>query len=142
MCLAKWLKPYKSYAWLPIRFVLAAVFIFHGYGKLFAEPGIAGFTGMLSGLGIPAAGVMAIVIALIEFAGGILMLLGLFSRYVAVLQTAIMLVAIVTVHWANGFNFMDVGWAFNFVMIGGLLGIILNGPGIWNLETKLFNKEV
>ncbi len=142
MCFAKWLNPYKSYAWLPIRFVLAVVFIYHGYGKLFGAPGLGGFAEMLAGLGVPAAGVMSVAVALVEFGGGILMLLGLFSRYVAVLQTCIMLVAIKTVHWQNGFNFMNMGWEFNFVIIGCLVAILLGGPGMWNLEKKLFGKEI
>ena len=36
-----------------IRIVAGLIFIFAGYGKLFATPGIEGFSGMLSGLGFP-----------------------------------------------------------------------------------------
>lgn len=142
MCLAKWIKPHKEYAWLSLRFVLAVVFMYHGFGKLFGASGLGDFANMLAGLGVPAANAIAVVVALVEFGGGILMLLGLFSRYVAVLQTVVMLVAIKTVHWQNGFNFMNGGWEFNFVLIGGLIAILLNGPGIWNLEKKLFGKEM
>lgn len=72
-------------ALLVLRVVAAAIFIFHGYGKLFGAPGIEGVTGFFGSLGVPAAGIAAWVVALLEFAGGIGLLLGILVRPLAAL---------------------------------------------------------
>lgn len=79
---------------LVLRIVAAIIFVYHGYGKLFgAMPGMEGFTGFLGSLGVPAAGVFAWVVALLEFFGGIALLLGVLVPYVAGLLAVEMLVA-------------------------------------------------
>jgi putative oxidoreductase len=70
-------------ALLVLRLALAYVFIVPGFGKLFGEPGIQGFTGFLTNLSVPAPGFFAWVVALLEFFGGIAILLGVFTRPVA-----------------------------------------------------------
>lgn len=97
-------KNIAQYGDLLIRIVAGLIFILAGYGKLFASPGIDGFTGMLSGLGFPAPAFFAVVVGLIELIGGILLLLGLWTHIVATLLAVIMLVAIVTVHLSNGWG--------------------------------------
>lgn len=79
---------------LVLRIVAAVIFVYHGYGKLFGgTPGIEGFTGFLGSLGVPAAGMFAWIIALLEFFGGIALLLGVLVPYVAGLLAVEMLVA-------------------------------------------------
>ena len=57
---------------LLIRAVTGLIFILAGYGKLFAQPGIEGFSGMLSGIGFPAPVFFAVLVGGIELVGGIL----------------------------------------------------------------------
>ncbi|HEX7927171.1 MAG TPA: DoxX family membrane protein, partial [bacterium] len=72
-------------AMLLLRLVLASIFIVAGYNKFFGA-GLERVTQMFTGYGVvPVPAVAAPFIAALEFAGGILLALGLFTRYVAVL---------------------------------------------------------
>jgi putative oxidoreductase len=125
-----------------LRIVLGMIFVFHGADKLFGGIGeTAGFFGMI---GIPAAGFMAWVVGLVEFLGGLALITGFFASAATVLLIPVMLVAVLTVHFPNGFANVNItgmgeqgpifgmpGWEFNLAMIGGLLAIALGGPGRW-----------
>ena len=77
---------------------MGVVFIYAGYGKLFGgAPGMQAFTGMVGGLGFPAAGLFAYLAALSEFVGGIAVLLGVFTEIASALIAITMLVALVLV---------------------------------------------
>jgi putative oxidoreductase len=89
-------------ALLVLRVVLAAVFITHGYAKLFGM-GVSGVTGFFTTIGVPLAGVAAPLIAVLEFVGGIAILLGAFTRVAAFLLACDMLGAIILVHAKNGY---------------------------------------
>jgi putative oxidoreductase len=89
-------------ALLVLRLVLAAVFITHGYSKLF-HMGIGGVTGFFTSIGVPVPGVAAPFIAVLEFVGGIAILLGVFTRVAAFLLACDMLGAIILVHAKNGY---------------------------------------
>lgn len=86
-----------------IRTIVGIVFITAGYGKLFGVPGIQGFTGMLQGIGIPAAGFFAVLVGIIELIGGIWLILGYWTRIPATLLAIIIIVAIVTVRLKGPF---------------------------------------
>jgi putative oxidoreductase len=85
-------------ALLVLRLVLGIIFIAHGYHKLNGH--MHEFTGMVAGLGLPSW--LAYVAAFTEFLGGILVILGLFTRFAAFAIMIDMLVAISKVHWKHG----------------------------------------
>jgi putative oxidoreductase len=87
---------------LLIRAVTGLIFILAGYGKLFAQPGIEGFSGMLSGIGFPAPVFFAVLVGGIELVGGILLLIGFWTHISSLFLAVIMLTAIFTVHLQNG----------------------------------------
>jgi putative oxidoreductase len=115
-----------------LRLTLGSVFVVHGAMKVFG--GMAGTAGFFASIGIPAPGLTAWAVGLIELLGGVLLLLGLFTLPAAGLLAAVMLGAIATVHWANGFMASNGGWEFNFVLLGGLVAMMLEGPGAWSLR--------
>ncbi|MDO8622155.1 MAG: DoxX family protein [bacterium] len=79
---------------LVLRIGLAVIFIYHGWGKLFGNaPGIGGFTGMLTNLSVPLPAFFAWVVSLLEFFGGIAVLVGVFVRPIAALLAINMLAA-------------------------------------------------
>lgn len=109
--------PYKKYATLILRLVVAYVFIVHGWGKL---TGIAGTAGFFGKLGIPAAALFAWVVALVEFGGGILVLVGIFTRVSALLLAVTMVVAIL-VH--------EGGFELELTLLGMSVALMLLGNG-------------
>src|SRR3990167_6939903 len=82
-----------------VRIALGVVFINAGWLKLGAmDMVIAGF----GAVGIPA--VLAYVVAYAELLSGLVLILGIFVRYAGIVLATIMLVAIVKVHFVNGFG--------------------------------------
>lgn len=91
----------KSLGWLgPLaaRLVLAIIFIPSGWGKLH---GLADVTDYFQSLGIPAPGFMALLASSTELVGGILILLGLFTRFASVGLFITMIIAIITAKREN-----------------------------------------
>lgn len=82
-----------------IRLVIAIIFIRHGWLKLDDMAGTIQFFGSI---GLPA--LFAYVVALVEFLGGILMLLGVWTTLIAWLFVAIMVAAIAFVKGSHGFG--------------------------------------
>ncbi|MCF7908291.1 MAG: DoxX family protein [Candidatus Omnitrophica bacterium] len=130
----------KSYATLPLRLALGAVFIFHGLQKafgLFGGPGIKGFSGMLAGLGFPFSEIMAILVAYVELIAGILLVLGVLTRISSLSLLIIMIVALLKVHLAKGFSIMNGGYEYDLVLILICLSLIISGGGKLSLGQKL-----
>ncbi|MGB2247575.1 MAG: DoxX family protein [Alcanivorax sediminis] len=88
---------------LALRLFLAPVMISAGYNKAVAFEGtVAWFGNPDWGLGLPAPALLAFMATATELLGGILLLLGLLTRYVSIPLMFTMLVAMATVHWENG----------------------------------------
>ncbi|MCF7805828.1 MAG: DoxX family protein [Candidatus Marinimicrobia bacterium] len=121
--LQKKIEQYKSYAPLLLRLGLAAVFIVHGYNKLSA---IANTTEFFASIQIPLAGFFAWLVAFVEFFGGILVAIGLYTRIAAALIAVIMIMAMFLVKFAQGFVG---GWEFDFTLFMVALALILLGSG-------------
>ncbi len=126
-----WLSP------VPLRLAVGAVFIMHGSQKLFGSfggPGMAGVTGMVEHLGFAPAWLWAWLLAVTEFIGGLLLVLGLFTRYAALALTVDMGIAIYKVHLAHGF-FAPQGVEFPLTLLAGLISLLFSGPGGLTLHT-------
>ena len=111
-----------------LRIVVGIVFTAHGAQKLFVT-GIGGVTHMFHGIGIPWPHIAAIVVTLVEFAGGIALILGLLTRYAAVLLALNMAVAIGKVHLHNGFFASKGGYEYPLTLLAASLALALAGPG-------------
>jgi len=120
----RYLERLQPLALLVLRFVLGAIMIAHGYGKVFG--GMQRFVHMVSGLGIP--GWMAYLAAAAEFGGGILLVLGLITRIAAAAVLIDMLVAIAKVHFKNGLVGQG-GYEFPLAVAGIALSLIFFGAG-------------
>lgn len=116
--------PYRDYSLFVLRLFVGGVFIVYGALKLFA--GLSGFTIFLIQVGVPSARIMAPVVASIEFLGGVALILGLGTRTAAILLSAVMIVAMATVTLKAGFSG---GYDLNLALLGGLLALLLAGPG-------------
>jgi len=127
-----------------LRLALGLVFVAHGAQKLFGFGGGGGLSAtaaLFAQAGLAPAFVLAMLIALVETFGGLLLLAGLFTRIAAGLFTIEMLVAVWKVHLANGFflnwnNATGVGhgYEFNLVLIAALVSLLLTGPGALSID--------
>jgi putative oxidoreductase len=140
-------KEWAPYGPLVLRVILGFGFLYHGWPKLFSAAGHDQFAGMLSGIGIPAPGLMAWVVGLLEVVGGIALIAGAFVALFSALFVIEMLVAMFTVHLSSGFNFINItgmtdagpqfgmpGYEVNLLYIGGLIAIALVGAGAWSVD--------
>lgn len=123
------------------RILLAWIFLRSGWGKI---DNIAGYAGTFPGRGLTPW--MAWIAVPFEFAGAILLILGVATRYVIIGFIIFMLVATFSSHayW----NFTDVAqrriqdsafWK-NIAMVGGLLVLFVTGPGKFSIDHWLAKK--
>lgn len=132
----------RPYGLTMLRWCVGAVFAAHGAQKLFGMwggPGLGGTSAMLHGLQLPYPAALAVLLAVTELGGGILLILGGLTRWVALALTVVMGVAIWKVQYAHGFFLSSGGgpgrgYEFNLVLIGALVCLMLSGPGPLSLD--------
>jgi len=105
---------YQFYAPLLLRFALGAIFLIHGYSKLFEAR--LQFVGIL------------------EFVAGVLLVIGLFTQIAALVLAAELFIIIVW--FKRGQKFVG-GWEFDFVLLVMALAILVLGPGAWAIDLPL-----
>ena len=88
-------------------------------------------------LGIPAPLLNAYLSASIESAGVVLLVLGLGTRLISIPLMVIMVVAIRTVHWSNGFDAGNNGFEIPLYYLIMLLALLISGAGRWSLDAGL-----
>jgi len=125
-----------GYAALLLRVSLAAMFFAHAWLKIavFTPAGAAKY---FESLGMP--GFVAYLTMAAEIGGGILLLLGIETRWVALLLVPLMAGTIVLVHGKNGWLFTnkDGGWEYPAFWIVGLIVLALLGDGAAALGPRL-----
>ena len=121
----------EPYARSVLRIIAAFLFIAHGTQKLMGAPGGKSPVELMSLLGLA---------AVLETVGGILLLLGLFTRPVAFLLAGEMAIAYFRGHAPNGFwpllNRGEPAVLYCFVW----LYLAAAGPGAWSLDA-LFGRS-
>ena len=121
-----------QYAALILRLSLGMMLIAHGLLKvmIFTVPGTVQF---FSSVGFP--GWMAYIVIAVEIGGGVLMLGGVFTRWVALGLLPIMLGAL-SVHLHNGWVFSapNGGWEYPAFLTVALIVQALLGPGAFALQ--------
>ena len=129
----KFLDRLHPLALLALRLALGAIMIAHGAQKAFG--GMPRFMGMLQNLGIPP--VMGYLTLAAEFGGGILLVLGLLTRFAALSILIDMSVAIAKVHFKNGLKGPG---GYEFPMMCGIVAfaLIFLGAGPISLDGAFF----
>jgi putative oxidoreductase len=119
----------QGIGWLPLliaRIAMAGEFIPSGWGKLHDLPKL---TAYFATLGIPAPGLNAAASATTELLGGILLLIGLGTRFAAAALTVVMTVAILTARIADVHTIGDFFYLPEPAYIVVFLVLISQGAG-------------
>lgn len=118
-----------AWALLPLRIGVGVVFLVHGIQKL--QWGNAAVTQYFAKVGIPLASFWAPVVTWVELLCGAALLIGLLTRYAALLLAVEMVVAILKVHLPEGFfiSSNDYGYEFALVLLGATLTLLFAGGG-------------
>jgi len=119
-----------------IRLVVGGVFLSEGIQK-FLFPAALG-VGRFVKIGIPAPEVMAPFVAVVEIAGGLMLLAGLLTRLAAIPLIIDILVAIVTtklpILHSQGFWSMAHEARVDFAMLLGSAFLLIVGAGPWSMD--------
>jgi putative oxidoreductase len=118
----------------PLRIIAGITFMAHGYPKLID---ILGTQEFFTKIGLPAD--LAVVIGLLEFIGGLVLILGILTRISSALLIADMIGAIFTVKIARGF----VGGAeLDLLLLGIAASLLITGPGRISIEWDVIKREI
>ena len=142
----------RSLGLLAMRLTAGLLFAAHGYAKLFggegktvnaraqqhlgegfaqavARGGPANFSRGLERMGVPAPGLMALVVGVTEFGGGLLLISGMLTRLAALGLAVNMVFAIKLAHWKQGMIGSASGYMYAFSLLGSMLGLLFLGAG-------------
>jgi putative oxidoreductase len=125
---------------LILRLVLGLTIAAHGAQKLFGwfgGAGLQGFGGMMEKMNLRPGWLWALAGGMGEFAGGLLLALGLLTPVGSALVISGMMMAIAMVHLAKGFWNTNGGYEYNLVNVAAAMALGLTGPGAYALDAAL-----
>ncbi|MEM6591847.1 MAG: DoxX family protein [Cyanobacteria bacterium P01_H01_bin.119] len=129
------------YGILLLRISLGLLFLAHGLLKVFTFtlPGTAQF---FVSVGLP--GFLAAPVAIAEIIGGVLLIAGVYTRWVALGFFPILLVATVKVHGGNGWLFTNEGGGWEFPAFFAIACIVqfLLGDGAFALSPNRIRRSL
>jgi len=114
------------------RVLIALIFVTAGYSKI---GGYEATQGYMSAMGVPG-GLLPLVIAL-ELGGGILLILGLFTRYLALALAGFCVLSAVLFHGNIADSTQQIMFLKNLAIAGGFLFLAANGAGKFSLDHRL-----
>lgn len=142
----------NGFALLPLRLMVGFGFAAHGYAKLSRGPD--SFATILATLGVPQPHVMAWATCLLEFVGGLGVMLGAFVLPLSLPLAVVMLTAMFTVHVRYGFSsirlkavtaagaeFGPIGYEMNLLYVAGLVTLALGGAGALSVDRYLATRK-
>lgn len=112
---------------IPLRLVVGAVFIMHGGRTIFFN-GIPWFATYLETQGLPYAIYFAVIVSVVELAGGAALVIGLYPKLAAFLLAVDMAVAFFLVHMQKGFFVQEGGFELVMVLFAACLVFLIGPP--------------
>jgi putative oxidoreductase len=135
-------------ALVAVRVALAWIFIYYGAGKLFGAfdgPGLHQTALFMSDTAhLHPGGLFAVFGGLIELGGAIALALGLGARLAGAALFVDMVIAMITVTWANGINSEKIppGYEFNLALAALAFVVILLGAGRFSIDALVERRLV
>ena len=124
--MASFMRPFEQHTYALMRIMVGAVFLWHGTQKLF------GFPPLPAGVEMP--GFITWVAGPIELFGGILIMLGLFTRWAAFICSGQMAVAYWMAHGTKALLPQMNGGELAAIYCFVFLYIASRGAGIWSVD--------
>jgi putative oxidoreductase len=128
------LEQLKPLALLLLRLTLGIIFIFHGYPKLFTHTRET--IEMFEHMGFP--GYFAYIAGAIEFFGGMVLIIGLFTRVAGLLLAGEMAIAVWRVHLPQGPITLVKNYEFPLVLGAAAFTVACVGAGLISLDHAIF----
>jgi putative oxidoreductase len=122
-----------------VRIMTGIIFVAHGYLKFFVL-GIPGTTAFFTQVGVPAPGIAAPLVATLEVAGGIALILGLVTRLAALGLAIDMFVATVLVRLKGGF-FAPNGAEFEILLCIACIALVIAGAGALSIDGRIAGRR-
>ncbi len=125
---------------LILRVVVGLLFVGHGAQKLFGiwgGHGLAGTAGFFENIGLKPGRLHATAAGVMEFGGGLLLALGLFTPIAAMTLIAVMTAAVISVHYPKGLWVTGGGYEYNLVLASVAFALAGTGAGNWSLDHAL-----
>ena len=113
------------------RVLLSIIFIQSGWGKI---SGYAGTVEHMEGAGVP--GALLPLVILTELGGGLLVVLGLFTRWAALALAGFCVLAGYLFHYQPGDMMQMINFMKNITIAGGFLVLAGSGPGAYALDDR------
>ncbi len=130
-----------TWSTLPLRLVLGAIMIAHGAQKVLGVSGGRGFSAWIAGQPpfdfMRPAWFWLGVAAFSEFIGGMMIVIGLYTRLAAFLIACTMATAVFGVHFRNGFFLSQGGYEFALALLGIAVSLMIIGGGNASADQKL-----
>ena len=126
----------RPFTLLVLRWMLALLFIYHGYPKI--EHGIAGAEQYMVSVGLPS--YFAYISVALEVGGGVLLVLGLATRPVALLLAIEMGIAMWKVDLAHGVRAVP-DYQFPLALGAAALALASFGAGGFSLDHAFFGRS-
>jgi putative oxidoreductase len=118
-----------------VRIITGVVFLAHGGQKFFVF-GIAGATAAFGQMGVPAPSITAPLVAIVEVAAGVALILGLLTRLAALGLATNMLGAIFLVRLKGGF-FIPNGAEYEIVLFVACVALVIAGAGALSIDDAI-----
>jgi len=138
--LGKVFSPLESAGPLLVRVALGVVFLYHGGDKLGIlgpdgfDASIQRAIGAAEHVGFAPAAFWGWALALTEFGGGLLLLVGFATRYAAFALAFVMLIAAWRVHGSSGFSLERGGFEYAGTLMMCCLSLLLTGAGSLSVD--------
>lgn len=118
-----------------LRVSTGIYFLVHGLIKLFVFTP-AGTAGYFQSIGLP--GALGYLTMALEIAGGLALIVGIATRFVAPVLAAVLLGAAMFGHAGNGFTFSNPGggWEYPVLWAITMVALSLLGDGAWSLGKR------
>jgi putative oxidoreductase len=124
---------------LLMRLMAGGSLAFHGYQILFGN--IEGAGRFFESLDFENGLMWAWIVGILEFVCGLLLAVGLLTRLAAGPILVFLIVAIITFHWENGYNWEARGIEYPLFWAIVVLHFLVNGGGRWSLD-RLIGREI